>query len=362
MNIWRTAAAVAIALGLASCGGSGGGADAVCADFRYQEDAQSAFRGGADQLDRDNDGIACEDLPRRPAGSSSAPTPTTPSVSYTPYNAVLAAGATVKLRPAFGGYAYEEHTFEGGAMHSGPLTPTSAGGGSQVAASGLSLRYFATSDAGLVTWSPNTSGYSASTGLGVDASTAVSLADVAGTYRLIGQKCHPATRTCSLAYGSAAVTATGSLRVCMASEFSDTCAAGDTRMLSRTSDSSATLWSLGDPKQSLIALRAKSAIAFTYQDNRVGSNGTTDPSGYTFYGLKSTVTAPAQLPASSMTGFDTSGQLLTGSPLEAQWIVVANKPLTGFQQDSQGNTYLASTTGVMVSWSASRGLRHYLSR
>lgn len=38
---------------------------AVCADFRYQQDAQAAYFAGARQLDGDNDGIACESLPRR---------------------------------------------------------------------------------------------------------------------------------------------------------------------------------------------------------------------------------------------------------------------------------------------------------
>lgn len=54
---------------------------ARCSDFAYQEDAQAFFvsgRGG--NLDRDRDGVACEDLPRR--GSSApyrAPAPAAPS-------------------------------------------------------------------------------------------------------------------------------------------------------------------------------------------------------------------------------------------------------------------------------------------
>jgi len=63
-----------------------------------------------------------------------------------------------------------------------------------------------------------------------------------------------------------------------------------------------------------------------------------------------------------MLGFDTLGQLSINTPIETQWIVTANKPLIGFQEDSQGNTYLVSTNGLMVSWGSARGLRHYLSR
>ncbi len=34
-----------------------------CSDFSSQSAAQSAFNNGCDELDRDNDGIACENLP-----------------------------------------------------------------------------------------------------------------------------------------------------------------------------------------------------------------------------------------------------------------------------------------------------------
>lgn len=51
-----------------------------CSDFRYQEDAQAELdrdRSDPNRLDADNDGIACEDLPRRPASAPPpAPAPT----------------------------------------------------------------------------------------------------------------------------------------------------------------------------------------------------------------------------------------------------------------------------------------------
>lgn len=86
-GMFRMVGVIGLAMALTSCGGAGGssGSDAVCADFRYQEDAQAAFRSGATQLDRDKDGIACEDLPKRPV-STNPPTPTapsTPGVTYT---------------------------------------------------------------------------------------------------------------------------------------------------------------------------------------------------------------------------------------------------------------------------------------
>jgi len=42
-----------------------GSGDCSCSDFSTQSQAQSAFNSGScgNELDRDNDGIACEDLP-----------------------------------------------------------------------------------------------------------------------------------------------------------------------------------------------------------------------------------------------------------------------------------------------------------
>ncbi|GHF21811.1 hypothetical protein GCM10017786_64900 [Amycolatopsis deserti] len=53
--------------------------DYNCSDFEYQEDAQAILdqdRSDPHDLDRDNDGIACEDLPHKPAGQPSTPAST----------------------------------------------------------------------------------------------------------------------------------------------------------------------------------------------------------------------------------------------------------------------------------------------
>lgn len=44
-----------------------GDTDATCPTFTWQQDAQAAYLAGARQLDGDNDGIACEDRPGKPA-------------------------------------------------------------------------------------------------------------------------------------------------------------------------------------------------------------------------------------------------------------------------------------------------------
>ncbi|MGW3095184.1 excalibur calcium-binding domain-containing protein [Streptomyces sp. NPDC001102] len=46
-----------------------------CSDFVFQEDAQAVFNSDPsdpNRLDADNDGIACEDLPHRPAATATA--------------------------------------------------------------------------------------------------------------------------------------------------------------------------------------------------------------------------------------------------------------------------------------------------
>ncbi len=52
--------------------------DLDCDDFQYQEDAQRVLeqdRSDPHRLDQNNDGIACEDLPRRTAAVAPAPQP-----------------------------------------------------------------------------------------------------------------------------------------------------------------------------------------------------------------------------------------------------------------------------------------------
>ncbi len=82
----RTRRAIAaVLLGLTVLGVTSGTAAAVddqnCSDFRYWEDAQAHLRADPsdpDNLDGDNDGIACESLPRRPTNVAPAPAPPPP--------------------------------------------------------------------------------------------------------------------------------------------------------------------------------------------------------------------------------------------------------------------------------------------
>jgi hypothetical protein len=66
-KFWKYSLMFALIWVMQACGGgdSGGGGEngSTCSDFKYQEDAQDHYQP---QLDADNDGIACESLPRRP--------------------------------------------------------------------------------------------------------------------------------------------------------------------------------------------------------------------------------------------------------------------------------------------------------
>lgn len=61
-------------------------ADLNCADFAYQEDAQDVYDADPTDpngLDADNDGIACEDRPHRPAAVTTTTTTTVPDTTPT---------------------------------------------------------------------------------------------------------------------------------------------------------------------------------------------------------------------------------------------------------------------------------------
>ena len=69
MKYAKPVSCIFIAIALTACGGGGDDGrsdDADCSNFSYQQDAQAWHNSnpGSD-LDADNDGIACEHLPRR---------------------------------------------------------------------------------------------------------------------------------------------------------------------------------------------------------------------------------------------------------------------------------------------------------
>ncbi len=69
-----------------------------CANFTYQDDAQAYLQKwptDPSRLDGDNDGIACEELPRRPLLTSPAPAPPVPT-----FRTYLACSVSARAAPA----------------------------------------------------------------------------------------------------------------------------------------------------------------------------------------------------------------------------------------------------------------------
>ena len=350
-------AAVVVSCMLVSCGG--GGKSSVCADFQYQQDAQSAYRAGATELDRDNDGIACEELPSRtsPAGTPSSTQPPRP-----PYSIMTGTGTLIKLYPTLNAYTveYDEHGNSG----TGAATPVplASGFGSEIASSGLTLRYVKSSDSTLVTWSPASNGYPATTGVGAESTVPTLIGEIVGKYKLIGQQCSPLTKVCGLVVGTAAIAADGTFTLCVGGEHSNSCPGIDTRALVRASSSATATnaWSIGVGGENLIASKDRGTVAFSYTDRRFNASGQRNSTDiFTFFGQLDGVTGLEAIGQTSMVGFNASGQVQADVPRESQWGVTLGKPLSGFFQDASGNTYLQSKTGQLVSWTVGSGLRTY---
>jgi hypothetical protein len=86
---FRALVSASVILLVAGCGGGGSDGGAKCSDFQFQEDAQAAFRNGERQLDGDDDGIACESLPRRPTSPTGPSAPTAPVIVQGLYTGTL---------------------------------------------------------------------------------------------------------------------------------------------------------------------------------------------------------------------------------------------------------------------------------
>jgi Excalibur calcium-binding domain len=258
MRVWGTTTVALLLWGLSGCGGGGADKDAVCADFQYQEDAQAAYNGGATQLDGDKDGIACEALAHRPGASTGGGGASSGSTaSYPPYDLFFAQGSLATLRPAFGAYSLNYHSFFSSGSATGPLAVTTTGGGSQVVTDLLTVRYAVTSDGTLVSWTPAGGGIPASTGLGISAGDAASLSELVGAYTVLGQRCSANMAICRSSVATVRISAGGTFELCPGAAYSATCAGHDQRSI--VGDSSTNVWSIGN---FLIGSRSRHTLAF----------------------------------------------------------------------------------------------------
>ncbi|MFI7117660.1 excalibur calcium-binding domain-containing protein [Amycolatopsis sp. NPDC049868] len=133
--------------------------DLDCKDFQFQEEAQAVLdkdRSDPHGLDRDKDGIACEDLPKRGAPVTKTVTPTVPPITTetrapqfkdkdcADFSSQAAAQAELKKNPRdphkldgdHDGYACESRFGEPGQVKVKPKGGVATGGGEPVEANG----------------------------------------------------------------------------------------------------------------------------------------------------------------------------------------------------------------------------------
>lgn len=212
-----------ISLILIGCGG-GGGDDTTCASFTYQEDAQANY---AKHLDADNDGIACEALPRRPSGpiSPSTGNPTIPSSPAPTVVSSLTFLDTFARSPLVESMSDGQYRFSISAFYT-PLAEAyqsaqqRTGGVLSLSPSGFTY-FSAFPEIYLSRFRQN---YATSEGLAF-AHAGVLKATLAGDYVLLGRRCTSDTiDRCTLASGTARVSSSGSFEFCPSASYSNNCA------------------------------------------------------------------------------------------------------------------------------------------
>ena len=351
---------------LVACGGGGGGShgQAICANFQYQEDAQDAYRNGEKQLDGDNDGKACESLPHRPVDPNDQPgSPGNPSK----YKSALFIvdktknGDLIVFKPAGpwssnvttlqpDGYQISYSGYSGGGGNSGPLVPTIKDGVTEVKSGYLTYRFYETSDSSHLFWMKDDSARITFSGLGVRGTT-LQISDISGKYKLLGKRCSShrtnnwVDETCVPVTSSAFIDSSGRMNICANAEYSATCQGHSSQQLKANGES----WNFDeDTMGNLIASKIRGTLAlenskWTYID---GARESLDR--YVYFGQLDQVT-DSSMKFSEMLSFDASGNLTASIPEAKDW-TVKQAEVPGFFKDSVGNTFLASSTGQLITW------------
>lgn len=346
---------------LAGCGGGdSGGSDAVCSDFRYQEDAQAAFSSGARQLDGDRDGIACESLPHRPAsvgsGGSSGQVP-----SAVAYNLMSALGEVIALVPASSGrYSMSVWGPFESVADIGPLNSSTANSVTQVASNFVSVRYGLKSGELVPVWSSHGSAVpSGAGGIGFSP-VAQSLTSISGTYRAIGQACQQGRAPCTPLVGTLVV-AEGNVAVCAGQDATvSTCAPSVTLPVSRTTSDPEGVFTL-DHISARLLVSASGSLALSYQ-NVYESASHPNPAFVrtTWFGIRQGQESQTALSATAFEGFANTGVLAYS--VAGSWALQDNQPFSRLRRDAAGRLALRSSNGLLITWSPEGGLQTFLQR
>jgi hypothetical protein len=356
----------AAAVLVSACGGGSGGRDAVCADFRYQEDAQAAYAGGARQLDGDNDGIACESLPHRPSGGTGGTGGTGggPSVPPAPaYNLMSALGEVTALAPAgVGQYAMSVWGPFESVFDPGPLDLSTSGTVTQVSNNFIGVRYGAKSSDLLPSWSSHGASLQGG-GAGGIGFTPISrtLSAMSGIYRAIGQVCQQGRSPCTPVIGTLMVIDNGTMWVCVNQDVNTgQCTAPLVLPVTRDATDPNGVFSVGHVTARLLSSFTGS-LAVSYQD--VYASASNPNPGFmrtTWFGVPYGPDNIAPLGATTFEGFSHSGMLMS-SPANG-WALQDNVPMSGFRSDGSGRLVLRGTNGQLVTWSPKEGLQTFVQR
>ncbi|RYF42838.1 MAG: hypothetical protein EOO25_05355 [Comamonadaceae bacterium] len=320
--------------------------DDRCTDFRYQEDAQEAYDKGARQLDPDGNGKACEELPARPL-----PVPIT-QADFVFFNGTGtgfvadADGDRVSL--------LSESLSSGAAVTgSAAISPRDLGDGVRELArsDGVVLRYASGAGGALAGWTAATALDPSTTGLGFPVSDLADLSQLAGDWKLLGQRCVPGAFSCSLAVATMRIASNGTVDICVSSEFSTNCASRERRTL-KASALATNLWSLGATGELLAGSRSLGTIALHLRSGQ---------GNFSFAGQSEAQTLRSSDAPASALWFDATGRVQTEVPALPR-PATANRPLAGFYQDSVGNTFLRAASGQVLTWTVGTGLRQQLTR
>ena len=335
MKSIKALATVACVVLFNACGGGAGGdsAKVTCASFRYQEDAQANYQKS---LDRDNDGIACEDLPHRPISTS----PTTPTTGGSPtvveritFVDTLSRSPIIdRLSDGFINFYVYAYTTPVSVLNTG-----TGQFGNLVTVNTTGFKYFKLAN-GYYT-SSFSEGQSITNGIGYSNAGTVLFGNLVGEYRLMGRVCAADTGDqCSLTYGTAMIQSNGSFRYCPGTAYTATCASSIAFTMSTSSGQD------GNFSFVISTGRYGGLKAGLTPDMGVTISMLIGTSYYSLFGQQ--VTSTAQMPAPTTSLIDSiSGYSIPSTVLAG---MVNDYPLPGFSGTSDGAIYLRNNTGLTV--------------
>lgn len=364
LRLMKLAGAAAVSALIGCGGGESGENDAVCSDFRYQEDAQAAYLSGARQLDRDSDGVACEDLPRRPVsggggGSGSGGSPTTPPAVA--YNLMTSLGEVIALEPASAGrYVMSVWGPFGSVVDAGPLSSSASTTSTQVANSFIGVRYGASSGELVPVWSNHGDGLQGGAGGIGFAQATRSVPAISGIYRAIGQSCQQGRAPCTPITGTL-VMRDGTLSICMNQDATvSSCTATIALPVTRADSDPEGIFTLGHLTARLL-VSASGSVAVSYQNVYESvSNPNPTFTRTTWFGTLQGQESQAPLGTTAFEGFVNAG--VPAYSVANSWTLQDNLPFSRLRRDPAGRLALRGINGQLVTWSPEGGLQVFVQR